>query len=106
MKSQSKFPYLARRTESFRDLLKEKKLDAYLLTHLSDLYYFTDYKSEGYYALIGLKDSWLFLPNLLFEQGKASTRGFICLEGKFFEELKKVIAANSMKKIGFDPGQL
>ncbi len=102
----SKFPYLARRASAFRDVLKEKKLDGYLLTHLSDLYYFTDYKSEGYYALIGLKNSWLFLPNLLFEQGKASTRGFICLEGKFFEELKKVIETNKMKRIGFDPGQL
>ena len=102
----SKFVYLAKRVTAFRELLKEKKLDGFLLTHLSDLYYFTDYKSEGYYALIGRKDSWLFLPNLLFDQGKASTRGFICLEGKFFEELKKVIAKNKMKRIGFDPAQL
>lgn len=106
MKTDSKFTYLAKRMDSLREVLKEKKLDAYLLTNLSDLYYFTDYKSEGYYALIGRKESWLFLPNLLFEQGKARTRGFICLEGKFFEELKKVMEKNKMKKIGFDPGQL
>ncbi|MCG3204115.1 MAG: Aminopeptidase YpdF [Elusimicrobia bacterium] len=102
----SKFVYLNRRMSAFREILKDKKLDGFLLTHLSDLYYFTDYKTEGYYALIGLKEAWLFLPNLLFEQGKASTRGFHCLQGKFFEELKKVISKNRLKRIGFDPHQL
>ncbi len=106
MINNAKFPYLARRADAFRDLLREKKLDGYMLTHLSDLYYFTDYKSEGYYALIGLKESWLFLPTLLFEQAKAVTRGFHCLNGKFSDELKAIIAKNKLKRIGFDPNQL
>lgn len=106
MATDNKFTYLSRRRDAFRDVLKENKLDAYLLTHLSDLYYFTDYKSEGYYGLISTDDAWLFLPNLLYQQGKASTRGFHCLQGKFFDELKAIIAKNKLKKIGFDPGQL
>ncbi|MFN0117887.1 MAG: M24 family metallopeptidase [Elusimicrobiota bacterium] len=114
MKKQSRFPnaefpkshYLFQRTQSFRELLKEKNLDGYLLTNLADLYYFTDYKSEGYYALIGLKESWLFLPNLLFDQGKSNTVGFNCLKGAFFPTLKEIREKHKLKKIGFDPNQL
>lgn len=98
--------HLAQRREAFRDLLKQRKLDGYLLTGLSDLFYFTDYKSEGYYGLIGLDESWLFLPNLLYDQAKAVTSGFVCLKGKFFDELKAVLAKKKIKKVGFDPSQL
>ncbi len=102
----NKFKYLEKRVSDFRAVLKDKQLDGYFLSHLSDLYYFTDYRSEGYYALIGLEESWLFLPNLLFEQGKSSTRGFHCLQGKFFDELKSTIEKRKLKKVGFDPNQL
>jgi len=98
--------HLSQRMRAFQNLLQERKIDGYLLTHLSDLFYFTDYKSEGYYSLISQKEAWLFLPNLLFEQGKASTVGFNCLQGKFFPSMKKIIKKNSLKKIGFDPNQL
>lgn len=98
--------YLARRREAFQDLLREKNLDGYLLTHLSDLYYFTDYKSEGYTSLISQDEAWLFLPNLLYEQGKANTFDFHCVQGPFFTELKTVLAKKRLKKIGFDPNQL
>ncbi len=101
-----KYIYLARRMDAFREVLREHKLDGYMLNNLADQYYFTDYKSEGYYGLVGQKGAWLFLPNLLFEQGKAVTRGFTCLQGKFFEELDAVIAKSKMKKMGFDPNQL
>ena len=106
MASDVKFLHLAHRVEAFRELLKEKKLDGFLLTHLSDLFYFTDYKSEGYYGLIGLNESFLFLPGLLYQQGKDVTRGFTCLQGRFFPELERVVREQKMKKIGFDPGQL
>lgn len=106
MTIEEKFAYLSRRRDAFQDLLRERKLDAYLLTHLSDLYYFTDYKSEGYYGLIALEDAWLFLPNLLYDQGKASTRGFHCLTGKFFPALQSLQKKQKLKKIGFDPNQL
>jgi Xaa-Pro aminopeptidase len=102
----SKFKYLARRLDAFREVLRENKLDGYMLTNMADQYYFTDYKSEGYYGLIGQKGAWLFLPNLLFEQGKAVTRGFTCLQGKFFEELETVLRKNKMKKLAFDPNQI
>lgn len=106
MSVDSKQLYLAQRVGAFRDVLRDRKMDGFLLTHVSDLFYFTDYKSEGYYGLIGLKESWLFLPNLLFEQAKAHTYGFQCLKGKFFEELSKVRKANRLNKVAFDPGQL
>jgi Xaa-Pro aminopeptidase len=102
----SKRLFLAQRVDAFRDLLRERKLDGFLLTHLSDLYYFTDYQSEGYYGLIGLQESWLLLPNLLFEQGKASTYGFNCVQGRFFPTLESIVKKNKLKKIGFDPNQL
>lgn len=98
--------YLHLRMHAFQDMLKERKIDAFLLTNLSDIFYFTDYKSEGYYALIAQDEAWLFLPNLLYEQGKALTTGFNCLKGPFFEELKKVLSANKLKKTAFDPNQL
>src|SRR3989338_6575729 len=106
MVTESKYLYLAQRVGAFRDLLREHKLDGFLLTHLSDLSYFTDYRSDGYYGLIGLHESWLLLPNLLFEQGKSNTRGFTCLKGPFFETLKGVLKKNKLKKLGFDPNQL
>jgi Xaa-Pro aminopeptidase len=98
--------YLHLRMHAFQDMLKERKIDAFLLTNLSDIFYFTDYKSEGYYALIAQDEAWLFLPNLLYEQGKALTTGFNCLKGPLFEELKKIISTNKFKKTAFDPHQL
>lgn len=106
MSHDPKFLYLAQRLGAFRDLLSDKKLDGFLFTNLSDLYYFTDYKSEGYYSLIGLREAWLLLPNLLFEQAKAVTRGFTCREGRFFTVLDDILKKNRFKKIGFDPNQL
>src|SRR5690349_15865557 len=106
MSLDEKWLYMAQRVGQFRDLLADNELDGYFVTHLSDLFYFTDYKSEGYYSLIGLKQSWLFLPNLLFEQGKATTRGFVCVSGRLFPALNQIIEKNKMKKIGFDPNQL
>lgn len=105
MTTDSKHHYLFSRARALRGVLREHDLDGYLLAHLSDLYYFTDYKMEGYYALMGQEESWLFLPNLLYEQGKTVTVGFNCLQGRFFEELKKIISKNKMKKLGFDPAQ-
>ena len=102
----SKKLFLATRISLLRDLLREKKLEGYMLTNLSDLVYFTDFRSEGYYALIGLQESWLFLPNLLFEQGRSLTSGFHCLQGPLFPLLKKVKSKSKLKKIGFDPDQL
>ncbi len=106
MTIQAKFSYLSQRLAVFQDVLAEKKLDGYLITNLSDLFYFTDYKSEGYYALVGRKEAWLLLPNLLFEQAKAVTRGFTCLEGRFFTVLDEILKKEKLKKIGFDPNQL
>lgn len=106
MTANSKFPYLFQRLGAFRDVLSDQKLDGYLLTNLSDMFYFTDYKSEGYYALIGTSESWLLLPNLLFEQAKAVTRGFTCLEGRFFTVLDDILKKNRLRRIGFDPNQL
>src|SRR2546426_2051 len=94
--------FLAQRVDAFRDVLQDKKLDGYLLTHLSDLFYFTDYKSEGYYGLISSGGAWLFLPNLLFDQGKASTFGFECLNGRFYPALKQVLKNSKLKKVAFD----
>src|SRR5690349_5376087 len=104
--STSRHTYLEQRRAAFREVLRERKLDAYLLTHLSDLFYFTDYKSEGYYALISQDNAWLFLPNLLYEQAKATTQGFECLKGAFFPALKDVLKRNKLTRIGFDPAQL
>jgi Xaa-Pro aminopeptidase len=106
MTTDSKFLILAQRTGALRDLLREKKLDGYFMSHLSDMFYFTDYKSEGYMVLVGLEDAWMLLPNLLYEQGKSSTRGFHCLQGKLFPAMKDIIQKRKMKKIGFDPNQL
>lgn len=98
--------HLSQRMAAFQDLLRQEKIDGYLLTHLSDLFYFTDYKSEGYYSLITQDDAWLFLPNLLFEQGKSSTFGFRCIQGKFFPTLRKIMSQQKLKRLGFDPNQL
>ena len=106
MTTDSKFLYLAQRLGAFRDLLADKKLDGYFLSHLSDLYYFTDYKSEGYFSLIGMHEAWLLLPNLLFEQAKATTRGFQCVEGRLGPSLDKILGKNKIKRVGFDPNQL
>jgi Xaa-Pro aminopeptidase len=101
----SKFLYLAQRVGLFRDLLRDRKLDGFFLTHLSDQFYFTDYKSEGYFGLIGLDDAWLFLPNLLYEQGRDQTRGFHCLKGRLFPLLQEIMEKKKLKKIAFDPNQ-
>lgn len=98
--------HLSQRIAAFQDLLRQEKIDGYLLTHLSDLFYFTDYKSEGYYGFITQDEAWLFLPNLLFEQGKASTYGFHCVQGKFFPTLTGLIKKKKLKNLAFDPNQL
>lgn len=98
--------HLTQRVRAFQNVLREKKIDGFLLTHLSDLFYFTDYKSEGYYGFITQGEAWLFLPNLLYEQGKASTYGFNCVQGKFFPSLTDIIKKKKLKSLAFDPNQL
>lgn len=92
-----------RRIRGLRDLLKERKLEGYLVTNLPDLFYLTGYKSEGYHALIGLEEAWLFLPNLLYQHGKDSTQGFNCLKRPFWKVLTATISKNKLKKLAFDP---
>lgn len=104
--SDNKHAYLAQRLAAFRQLLQEKKIDAYFISNLSDLYYLTDYKSEGYVALISAQEAWLILPGLLFEQAKATTRGFTCLQGPLAPNLDQIFSKHKFKKIGFDPNQL
>lgn len=106
MSVDQRFLYLVQRKSLFRDLLRDHKLDGFLLTNMADQYYFTDYWTEGYYGLIGLEKAWLFLPNLLFNQGKSNTYGFECVQGPFFEKLKGVLKKNKMRKVAFDPNQL
>lgn len=95
-----------RRVRALRDLMREHKVDGYLVTHLPDLFYLTGFKSEGYYVLIGLEEAWLFLPKLLFQDGKESTQGFHCLAGPFWEHLKQVTRNNKLKKLAFDPDNI
>jgi Xaa-Pro aminopeptidase len=42
----------------------------------------------------------------LFEQAKASTTGFTCLQGRLGPALKDLLAKSKLKNIGFDPDQL
>ena len=92
-----------RRLQALRDLLREKKLETYLVMHFPDLFYLTGFRSEGYSDLIGLKEAWLFLPKLLFQHGQEATQGFHCLQGPFWKLLERTIKVNKLKKIGFDP---
>ncbi|MCB4756735.1 MAG: aminopeptidase P family protein [Elusimicrobia bacterium] len=98
--------YLAQRVSALRDLLREKKLEGYLLSDLSDIFYVTDFKADGYQALIGLKESWLLLPHLLYDHAKAKTSGYHYLKGRFLPLFKKLIQRAKLKRVGFDPDQL
>ena len=95
-----------RRIRALRDLMREHKLDGYLVTHLPDLFYLTGFKSEGYYALIGLEEAWLFFPKLLFQDGKESTQGFNCLAGPFWKLVEQIASKNKLKKKAFDPDNI
>ncbi len=97
---------LAQRIGAFRDLLREKELDGYFLTDLPNLYYFSGFWNEGYFSLIGLRDSWLFLPSLLYNHARVTTFGFNCLKGKVFPNVKKIIKRHKVEKIGFDPASV
>jgi len=92
-----------RRVRALRDLMREKKIEAYLVTHLPDLFYLSGFKSEGYYALVGLEEAWLFFPQLLFQHGKESTQGFQCLAGPFWKLLEQITRKNKLKNLAFDP---
>jgi len=96
----------AQRKAAFRNLLKGKKLDAYFLGDLSNLYYFTGFWNEGYFSLVGRKEAWLFLPSLLFNQARRETIGFECVKGKVFPSLRKVLTRNRLGKVGFNPAQV
>jgi len=104
--SESRHLFLAQRRAALRDLLREEKLDAFLLMNLPDIFYFTDYKTEGYQAVIGLQESWLIIPGLLFEQTKANTWGFDCLKGRFFSTLQELLKKSKLQSVGFDAEQV
>ncbi len=95
--------FSVQRVSIFRDLLRDHKLDAYLLCDLPNSFYFTGFWNEGYFSLISQHASWLFLPSLLYDHAKAATFGFHCVKGKVFPNLDEILRKNRFKKVGFDP---
>lgn len=88
-------------------LLAEKKLDAFFLSGISDLYYLTGFMSEGFYGLATARHLWIFSSALMADQIRENTQGLKIVVGKrLSDSLKQIRSAHRLKRVAFDPDQI
>ncbi|MDH5174336.1 MAG: aminopeptidase P family N-terminal domain-containing protein, partial [Elusimicrobiota bacterium] len=65
---------MVERLGRLREILKQKKLGGFLITAPSNLFYVSGFRAEGSFALVTGREAKIFLPELLYEQGKKIVR--------------------------------
>jgi Xaa-Pro aminopeptidase len=98
---------LSAHTVAFQKLLKPRKVDAYWVTHVPDIFYLSGFGCEATWALIGSQHATLIVPGLALDQAKVLAPGYEVLALKkaaeSFQLVKEMAAKRKWKTIGYDP---
>ncbi len=89
--------------------LERKKLDALLLTDLSNIRYLTGFSGTAAYLLVGGSRSWLFTDSRYKEQALEEVRGSgvkVRLVKRPLHDTASFIASKGKKRLGFEGGAI
>ncbi|NIO18239.1 M24 family metallopeptidase [bacterium] len=97
---------MVERLERLREILKQKKLGGFLITVPSNLFYVSGFRTEGSLALVTGRKARMFLPQLLYEQGKKIVRNFevIGFRDRLLQKLGKFLTDEKIRRLGFEAG--
>jgi len=103
---------MAERIKEFQKALQKKELDAYLITNTTNGYYFTNFfcRSAAYLVILPGSTPHLYVPELEYEE--ALSRAKFCeisrIEKKndVFQEIKKELETNQVKKVGIEDNSM
>jgi Xaa-Pro aminopeptidase len=96
------------RVDGVSKQLRQKKLDALLVTHLADWYYLTGFSGDSGVLLVERSGLTLITDGRFTTQVRDETKGVRLIEqkGPLMEFAGRFLAKGGKKRIGFDPGRL
>ena len=102
-----KTPFHQRRSALVRNL-SSAKLDGLLVTHPANCYYLTGFTGEAGALIVSRKGTSLVTDGRFMVQAKEETAGLRVIQqkGSLLESTGEHLKARSIRRIGFDPGQL
>jgi len=89
-----------------RQTLKRKRVGGFLITSPSNLFYLGGFRAEGSFGIVTQREARIFVPELLYEQGKEIVRNFE-VTGFRNEPLEKVrifLTYEKIRRLGFEAG--
>jgi Xaa-Pro aminopeptidase len=103
---------MSERIKEFQKALQKKELDAYLITNTTNGYYFTNFfsRSAAYLVILPGSTPHLYVPELEYEE--ALSRVKFCEISKVekqsdvFQEIKKELETNQVKKVGIEDNSM
>lgn len=95
------------RIEKLRKVIKDKKVDAALITHHSDELYLTGFGSGGCWLLVSKNRSWIIASPIVYDQVKNEVTGYDIVPAKsMVVTLSGLCSQEKIKSIVFDPQRL
>jgi Xaa-Pro aminopeptidase len=94
------------RLERLREILKLKRIEGFLITSPSNLFYLSGFRPEGSFGLVTQGEARIFVPELLYQQAKGITRNFVVMgfRNKLLEKIGKFLTSEKIKRLGFEAG--
>ncbi|HUX99198.1 MAG TPA: Xaa-Pro peptidase family protein [Candidatus Deferrimicrobium sp.] len=103
---------MAKKLKEFQRMLQSEGVDAFLVTNLTNIYYFTEFLSRSYAFLIVFPEntSKILVPELEYEEAKEKIRGYevnkIERNIELLEMIKQILETNNIKKLGFEESSM
>ena len=96
------------RRRALAALLSEHKVDALLITCPANWYYLTGFTGEAGALIVSRKGTTLVTDGRFMVQGREETSGVSILQQKnsLLESVVQFLRDSSLRRTGFDPGQL
>lgn len=106
----SNHSYFIERRNRLRESCRSKKVQGYLTFDFADVYYLTDFPSEGCFQLTALSGDYLFSPLLLYSHAQHHAGPLshlnVITERSLLKALESVFKKNHLTRIGFDSSKV
>jgi Xaa-Pro aminopeptidase len=95
------------RIDKLQELLENKKLDAFFITHIPNIRYLSNFSGSSAFVIISKGANYFITDFRYKDQSHAQVKGYeIIINYNNTEEIKKIFEKNGFKKIGFESSRL
>jgi len=96
------------RLVALRETLKQRKIDGFLITTSSNLFYLAGFRAEGSFGVLTQSESKIFVPELLSQQAKEAIGNLevVAFRNRPLEKVGKFLAKERVRKLGFEAGEV